>query len=89
MPSSFYEIVELPNGDVVLQRAEDADEPLVAIRFSAESLAFLGESRFEVAKAMIEAGMDAASELAVDRHEEFDRDEFGDESIEAEKLMLH
>jgi len=89
MPSSFYEIIELPNGDVVLQGTEDADAPLVSIRFSAESLAYLGESRFEVAKAMIEAGMDAASELAEDRHEEFDRDEFGDGSIETEKLMLH
>lgn len=89
MPSSFYEIIELANGDVVLQRSEDAEAPLVSIRFSAESLAYLGESRFEVAKAMIEAGMDAASDLAEDRREGFDRDEFADELLEAEKLMLH
>jgi hypothetical protein len=54
----------LPNGDVVLQRTDEENSPLVAIRFSAESLAYLGEARFEVAKAMIEAGMDAASDLA-------------------------
>lgn len=67
--SSFYEIRELPDGDVVLLRTGDDGEPLVTIRFSAESLAFLGEGRFEVAKAMIEAGMDAASDLA-ERYQE-------------------
>ncbi|RYG19311.1 MAG: hypothetical protein EOO07_07090 [Chitinophagaceae bacterium] len=64
--SSFYEILELPSGDIVLKRGdeENAGEPLVTIRFSTESLAFLGAGRFEVAKAMIQAGMEAASELA-------------------------
>jgi hypothetical protein len=64
MSASLYEILELSNGDVVLQRVDEPGEPLVAIRFSAESLAYLGDARFEVAKAMIEAGMDAAQELA-------------------------
>jgi hypothetical protein len=66
MPSSFYEILELPSGDIVLKRGdeENAKNPLVTIRFSAESLAFLGAGRFEVAKAMIQAGMEAASDLA-------------------------
>lgn len=86
MPPSFYEILEMPNGDVVLQRSDaTSDEPLVCIRFSAESLAYLGEAKFEVAKAMIEAGMDAASELAEHHRDEPDMDEFSD-SI---KLMLH
>lgn len=89
MPASLYEIVELPNGDIVLQRAEDAGEPLVFIRFSTKSLAYLGEARFEVAKAMIEAGMDAASDLAPHHHEEFEREELGDGLIDSKKLMLH
>ena len=67
MPALLFEIVELPNGDVVLQRADEGEEqnnsPLVAIRFSAESLFFLKDSKFDVAKAMIEAGMDRAGEL--------------------------
>ncbi len=64
--SSFYEILELPTGEIVLKRGDDegSQEPLVTIRFSEESIAFLGGSRFEVAKAMIEAGMEAAGELA-------------------------
>lgn len=64
--SSLYEILELPTGEIILKRGDesDANDPLVTIRFSAESIAFLGAGRFEVAKAMIEAGMDAAGELA-------------------------
>jgi hypothetical protein len=64
MSSTLYEIVELPNGDIVLQRTDDAAEPLVSIRFSADSLSFMREGKFDVAKAMIEAGMEAAGELA-------------------------
>ena len=86
--SSFYEIVELTNGDVALQRADEEGEPLVVIRFSEESLAFLGEAKFNVAKAMIEAGMDAAGELA-DEQAEAMFDEAATELSEQEKLMLH
>ncbi|RYZ93961.1 MAG: hypothetical protein EOO68_21105 [Moraxellaceae bacterium] len=66
MTSSFYEILELSSGEIVLKRSGDegSNEPLVTLKFSAESSAFLGTGRFEVAKAMIEAGMEAASELA-------------------------
>ena len=66
MSSSFYEIHELSSGEIVLKRGdeESSGEPLVTIRFSAESIAFLGAARFEVAKAMIEAGMEAAGDLA-------------------------
>lgn len=64
MSSSFFEIQELSSGEFVLKRSDDDAEPLVVIRFSAESLAYLGDARFEVAKTMIEAGMDAARELA-------------------------
>ncbi|TQV81367.1 hypothetical protein FKG94_09765 [Exilibacterium tricleocarpae] len=64
MPSSLFEIIELPNGDIALQRAGEEGEPVVCIRFSQESLYFLRESKFEVAKAMIEAGLEAASEMA-------------------------
>lgn len=65
--SSLYEIVELPNGEIALQRADDTspqeNEPLVSIRFSEESLYFLSEAKFHVAKAMIEAGLEAAGDM--------------------------
>ncbi len=90
---SFYEIVELMNGDVALQRPDDEkNEPLVTIRFSEESLAFLGVAKFDVAKAMIEAGMEAAGDLAEQQSELMLSDsveDFTDEMSDYEKLMLH
>lgn len=87
--SSFYEIIELMNGDVALARADDENnEPLVTIRFSPESLAFLGEEKFNVAKAMIEAGMEAAGDIA-DQQAESLLEDLTDEFNNAEKLMLH
>ncbi|QEY14956.1 hypothetical protein D0C16_02595 [Cellvibrio sp. KY-GH-1] len=87
--SSFYEIIELINGDVALARADDENsEPLVTIRFSSESLAFLGEEKFNVAKAMIEAGMDAAGDIA-DQQAEAMLEDLTETQSEAEKLMLH
>lgn len=61
--TTLFEIIELPNGDVALRRADESGEPLVSIRFSKESLYFLDNSKIDVAKAMIEAGLEAASEL--------------------------
>jgi hypothetical protein len=91
--STFYEIIELSNGDVALARADDEKlEHLVTIRFSDESLAFLGEEKFNVAKAMIEAGMEAAGDVADNRLGDVGRDEKdGDESLEelAGSLILH
>ncbi len=87
--SSFYEIIELLNGDVALARADDEkNEPLVTIRFSEESMAFLGEDKFTVAKAMIEAGMEAAGDIA-DQQAEAMLDEMSDGVDDTEKLMLH
>lgn len=87
--SSFYEIIELTNGDVALARADDENnEPLVTISFSAESLAFLREEKFNVAKAMIEAGMEAAGDIADQQAEAVLEDHF-DEIDVNEKLMLH
>jgi len=86
MSSSLYEIVELDNGDVVLQRADEDKEPLVSIRFSSDSLSYMREGKLDVAKAMIEAGMEAASELDDDGAEDF-LGEFG--SGEDESPVYH
>ncbi len=72
MSSSFYEILELSSGEIVLRRSgdESSQEPLVTLKFSEDSIAFLGAGRFEVAKAMIEAGMEAASEMAMENQKD-------------------
>ena len=64
MSASLLEIVDLGDGEVVLQRADDDSEPLVVIRFSEESRIYMMDNGLEVAKAMIQAGMQAAAVLA-------------------------
>ncbi|WP_049721948.1 hypothetical protein [Gilvimarinus polysaccharolyticus] len=85
MSASLYEIVELSNGEVVLQRADENGEPLVSIRFSAESLSFMRDGKFDVAKAMIEAGMEVAGDLAEmpsdDWAEEADMELYGNQTL--------
>ncbi len=64
MATSLLEIVDLGDGEIVLQRAEDDSEPLVRISFSEESQVYLMDNGLEVAKAMIQAGIQAAATLA-------------------------
>ena len=64
MSTSLLEIVDLGDGEIVLQRADDDSEPLVVIRFSEESRLYLMDRGLEVAKAMIQAGMQAAAVIA-------------------------
>jgi len=75
--SSFLEIVELANGDIVLQRAEEEGEPLVVIQFSEESRVYLMDATLEVARAMIQAGIQAAASMA--EQGELDLEEYEDE----------
>jgi len=60
----LFEIVELPNGDVALRRADDDGEPLVTIQFSEESEYYLQGAKIDVARAMIQTGLETASEMA-------------------------
>ena len=64
MPSSFLEIIQLANGEIVLQRADEEGEPLVNIRFSEESRDYIGEAELDIAKVMIQAGMQAAAHIS-------------------------
>lgn len=65
MSTAVLEIVDLGDGEIVLQRADgDDSEPLVSIQFSAETSAYLMDNNLEVARAMIQAGIQAAAQLA-------------------------
>ena len=66
MPSSLYEIVMLPDGQVVLQRANEEGEPLIRINFSDEAKFYLSDTTIDIAKAMIDAGIDAVEELSTE-----------------------
>ena len=64
MSASLLEIVDLGDGEIVRQRADDDSEPLGTIRFSEESRVYMMDNSLEVAKAMIQAGIQAAAEMA-------------------------
>ena len=69
--SNIYEIIETIDGDIVLRRAGDDEEsPLVSISFSEEAAYFMEKNKLVVAKAMIEAGLMAASDEHVVRIED-------------------
>ncbi|AGI25115.1 hypothetical protein ACYCAX_14120 [Pseudomonas sp. MT3] len=63
MPTSFLEIVELPDGRIVLRRADD-EEALVTLEFSADAKGFLQGQHIEIAKAMFNVGVQMAGRLA-------------------------
>ncbi|MFT7287525.1 MAG: hypothetical protein ACI87W_001639 [Halieaceae bacterium] len=64
MPTSLLEIIDLGDGEIVLKRANDIGEPLVTIRFSDESRVYILDQGLEVAKAMIQAGLQEAAQIA-------------------------
>src|SRR5690606_40374204 len=65
--SNLYEIFELPNGEIVLQRLEGDAQPLLRIRFSDQAKAYMDDASLMVAKVMVEAGIKAINELGQDR----------------------
>ena len=67
--STLYEIVELANGDIALQKESDSKKrgngaPLVTMRFSTDLLRFLRGAKMDIAKVMIEAGLERVAHLA-------------------------
>lgn len=64
MPASLLEIVDRGDGEIVLQNADDTSEPLVIIRFSDEAQNYLMDNGLEVARAMLQAGIEAAAAIS-------------------------
>lgn len=62
--SSILELVMLPTGEIALKRVDSDEEPLLTIQFSEESLEALGESKMMVVKAMVEAGIEAFTDMS-------------------------
>ena len=69
MSTSLLDIIDLGNGEIVLQRADDSSEPLVTIKFSEESQTYLLEHGLEVARVMIQAGIQAAAAILQENDE--------------------
>ena len=66
MSPSFFEIVQLTNGDYALRRIDDDSAPLVKISFSEEAREMMEDRDMSVAKAMIAAGIEAVGYVAHD-----------------------
>jgi hypothetical protein len=76
--AGFLEVVIADDGEVVLRRADTSpgvSGPLVTIRFSDEVRALLGAHLGEVARTMIGAGMQMASQLQGGRIQVVEDDE--------------
>lgn len=73
MSPSFFEIVQLNDGEYALRRVDDDGAPLVRISFSSEAKEMMEDRDMAVAKAMIAAGIEAAGDISHDI--DFDEDE--------------
>ena len=82
MATALLEIVDCGNGEIVLQNADDDSEPMVTIRFSDEARAYMMDNGLEVAKAMIQAGIQAAALIS-------EQDEEEPESLQDAQRVLH
>jgi hypothetical protein len=80
--TSILEIVDRGNGEIVLQRAGDDSEPVVKIRFSDEARDYMLDNGLEVARAMIQAGIEAAAAI-------FEREEGEAEPLQDGERVLH
>jgi len=63
MSNSYYEIIELANGEYALQRVDGDGEPLVRIKFSDEVKYYLEDRCIDVAKAMINTGIQSVGAI--------------------------
>ncbi len=78
MSPSFFEIVQLADGDYALRRVDDDAAPLVRISFSEEAREMMDDRDLNVAKAMIAAGIEAAGTVAHDLDWDDDEHELSD-----------
>lgn len=79
MSTAFLEIVELENGDVVLQSEGGNDStPMVRISFSKQAKSYMQGRGMDIARVMIHAGLQAVSQVAEqtqDKHDESSQDD--------------
>ena len=73
MSPSFFEIVQLNDGEYALRRVDDDSAPLVRISFSSGAKEMMDDRDMAVAKAMIAAGIEAAGDISHDI--DFEEDE--------------
>lgn len=86
MTRFLLEIVQLKSGEIVLKRADDDGAPLISISFSEESKSYIGESGIDIAKVMIQAGIQAAAQI---HNAELEDEEIHESDKAEDKPKLH
>ena len=70
MADPVIELIKLENGEIALRNSDEPDEPLLTISFSEQIRGFLQTDQLEVARAMVEAGMDRYRDIHIQRIQE-------------------
>lgn len=70
MSDPIIELIQLENGDLALRNSDEPEENLMTIRFSSSVKEMLQFDQMEVARAMVEAGMDTFREIQLQRIKE-------------------
>ncbi len=84
MAAAVLEIVELEDGNVALRRADGEGEPLVCIRFSDEAVAYLRDAHVDIARAMINTGIQIVGRMTEELvRDDDDDEESGEDLIDA------
>jgi|TARA_B110000967_G_scaffold197594_1_gene229515 hypothetical protein len=74
MPLAEFELVMLESGEVALQRT-GSDQPLVRINFAPEAMTYLDGKHLEVAKTMMDAGLQKAFDVGEEQAPQLDDSE--------------
>jgi len=67
---SRIELVQLANGDIVLRRSDNPDEPLVVIKISDQVDDLMPMDKIDIAQSMVEAGIERYRDIQVERVED-------------------
>lgn len=70
MSDSVIELIKLDNGDIALRHSDAPDNHLLTIAFSDQVQEFLQFDQMEVARAMVEAGMNSYRNIQLQRVKE-------------------
>ena len=67
---AVIELVQLENGDIALRHSEMPDQPLVTMTFSDELEPMISGAKLDIARAMVEAGIQRQQEIQASRIKE-------------------
>ena len=70
MSDPIIELIKLENGDIALRHSDAPDDHLLTINFSDQIKGFLQFDQMEVARVMVEAGMDKYRDIQIQRIKE-------------------